>query len=74
MQEAEKKKKNTSSSSSSSSKKQQSKSKSQSEGDGDGKGKEITKTYMDEIVEYLNAHKGMVGIIYVLSRQEAGTR
>ena len=71
MQEAEKKKKNTSSSSSSS-KKQQSKCKSQLEEN--GKGKEITKTYMDEIVEYLNAHKGMVGIIYVLSRQEAGRR
>ena len=30
------------------------------------------KTYIDEIVDYLNAHKGQIGIIYVLSRQEAG--
>ena len=33
---------------------------------------ESYKTYIDEIVDYLNDHKGQIGIIYVLSRQEAG--
>ena len=30
--------------------------------------------YYDEIVDYLNDHKGQIGIIYVLSRQEAGMK
>ena len=33
---------------------------------------ENCKSYMNEIVDYLNDHKGQIGIIYVLSRQEAG--